>query len=82
MHLKANKTMGDIDEILSYEGFTVYSNEFAERLRADNLERLRQKKQIFKMIPQSGFQENVCINEADVLFCLSEESVEEGKLPL
>lgn len=68
MHLKANKTMGDIDEILSYEGFTVYSNEFAERLRADNIERLRQKKQIFKMIPQSGFQENVCINEADVLF--------------
>lgn len=59
--------MGDIDEILSNDGVTVYSNEFAKRLNEENLDRVKRGEPIRKIIPQAGFQEEVLTNEADIL---------------
>jgi len=57
----------DIDEVLSHDGQIVYSNSFAERLRAENLEKIKRGEPIRKIIPQAGFQEEVLTNNADVL---------------
>lgn len=57
----------DIDGVLSRDGQIVYSNSFAERLRAENLEKIKRGEPIRKIIPQAGFQEEVLTNNADVL---------------
>ena len=61
-------TENDIDRVLSREGRIVYTTDWANRLREENLEKLKNKKPIKKFIPQEGFQEKVCVNQADVLF--------------
>lgn len=48
-------------------GMKVYTNEFAQKIREENLEAKIKGKKIKNMIPQEGFQERVCLADADLL---------------
>ena len=48
-------------------GKPVYTYEYAEKIRDENLNRLSKGLPILNSIPQAGFQENVIVNTADVL---------------
>lgn len=56
-----------LDPVMLALGKEVYSYEFAQMIRKENLELKRRGKRLWNIIPQSGFQEKVSINEADIL---------------
>jgi len=59
--------MGDIVKGIKHiNGQEVYSNEYAQMVRDDNVVRAKQMMPIFNFLPQSGFQEDVLTCEADV----------------
>ena len=48
--------------------FVCYTNEYAQKLREENLKKKeRGVRRLFDLIPQEGFQEKVCTCEADVI---------------
>ena len=55
-----------LDPVFAELGMEVYSYEFAERLRAHNLDLKSHNKRVWNQIPQAGFQENVLLCEASV----------------
>lgn len=55
-----------LDPVFLQYGMEVYSYEYVEELRKENLELKKKGRRIYNMIPQSGFQENVLTNEADI----------------
>lgn len=55
-----------LDPVFLQYGMEVYSNEYIEELRAENL-RLKEKgRRSYNLIPQAGFQEKVLTTEADI----------------
>lgn len=63
---KADETIY-LDPVFASVGQKVYSYEYIEKLRADNLQAKMQGKKIYNLVPQAGFQERVCEADADVL---------------
>lgn len=64
--------MGNIDEsqyldpVFASVGQKVYTYEYIEKLRAENLQRKRDGKKLMNLIPQKGFQEYVLMSQADI----------------
>lgn len=56
-----------LDPVFLEYGQEVYSYEFAEMLRKNNLELKKAGKRIWDILPQAGFQEQVLTNDADIL---------------
>ena len=52
--------------LLYGEPIIVFTYEYVEKLRAENLELKRHGKRSYNLIPQAGFQEKVLTNEADI----------------
>lgn len=55
-----------IDPVFDSVGQKVYTYEYVQSLRKDNLDRKRNGKKIFNLIPQAGFQERVMSQTADI----------------
>ena len=58
-----------LDPVFLEYGMEVYSYEFAEMMRSENLEAKRTGKRIWNIVPQAGFQEKVLTNPADIIVC-------------
>ena len=58
-----------LDPVFLEYGMEVYTYEFAEILRKENVELKRSGKRSYNLLPQAGFQENVLTNEADIIVC-------------
>ena len=58
-----------LDPVFLEFGMEVYSNEYVEELRKENLELKRNGRRSYNLVPQAGFQENVLTNEADIIIC-------------
>lgn len=58
-----------IDPVFASVGATVYSNELAKKIRGENLKLKEQGKRVWNLIPQDGFQERVCLADADLVIC-------------
>ena len=58
-----------LDPVFLQYGMEVYSYEYAEMLRKENLEAKRLGKRIWNIVPQAGFQEKVLTNLADIIVC-------------
>ena len=56
-----------LDPVFLRYGQEVYTNDFAQSIREDVLERKKQGKRLANLIPQEGFQETVCTQDADLL---------------
>ena len=69
MDRKAEDLSGYIDPVFASVGATVYSNELAKKIREENLKLKTQGKRIWDLIPQEGFQERVCLADADLVIC-------------
>ena len=55
-----------LDPVFLEYGMEVYSYEYIESLRKENLDLKRRGKRTYNLIPQSGFQETVLTNQADI----------------
>ena len=55
-----------LDPVFLDYGIEVYSYEYAEMLRKENLDLKRHGKRIYNIIPQAGFQEKVLTSPADI----------------
>ena len=56
-----------LDPVFLEYGMEVYSYEYIEKLRAENLKLKEKGKRSYNLIPQAGFQEEVLICEADII---------------
>lgn len=68
--MKAKKKVDDskyLDPVFAEYGMKVYTNEYAQMIRKDNLDKKSNGKKITSLIPQEGFQETVYLADADVL---------------
>ena len=58
-----------LDPVFLEYGMEVYSGEYIDMLRAENIELKRLGKRSYNIVPQSGFQENVLTSLADIVIC-------------
>lgn len=58
-----------LDPVMLQYGLEVYTYEYAEMMRAENLELKRKGKRIYNLLPQAGFQEKVLMSDADIVIC-------------
>ena len=56
-----------LDPVFLQYGLEVYSYEYIEKLRAENLKLKEKGKRSYNLIPQAGFQEEVLTCEADII---------------
>lgn len=57
----------ELDPVFESVGMKVYTNEYIQKLREENLELKKQGKKSYNLVPQEGFQERVCCADADVV---------------
>lgn len=55
-----------LDPVFLKYGVEVYSNEYIQKVREENLDAKRKGKRVWSIVPQEGFQEKVLTNEADI----------------
>lgn len=58
-----------LDPVFLEYGMEVFTNDYAQMLRRENVELKRKGKRLYNIIPQAGFQEKVLTNEADIIVC-------------
>lgn len=58
-----------LDPLFLQDGQEVYTYEFAELLRKENLELKSTGKRLWNITPQAGFQEEVLTSRADIVIC-------------
>lgn len=58
-----------LDPVFLEYGMEVFTNDYAQILRRENVELKRKGKRLYNIIPQAGFQEKVLTNEADIIVC-------------
>lgn len=56
----------NLDPVFLEYGMDVYTYEYIEELRKENLDLKKKGKRCYNLIPQAGFQEQVLTNEADL----------------
>ena len=56
-----------LDPVFLRYGQEVYTNDYAQRIREDVIDRKTKGKRLANLIPQEGFQELVCTQDADLL---------------
>lgn len=66
MAAKKIKEDKNLDPVFAKVGKKVYTYEYIESLRKENLERKKDGKPICNLIPQKGFQEKVLLTQADI----------------
>lgn len=66
MAAKKLKEDKNLDPVFAKVGKKVYTYEYIESLRKENLERKKDGKPICNLIPQKGFQEKVLLTQADI----------------
>lgn len=66
--MAAKKLIEDkyIDPVFAKMGKRVYTYEYVEKLRKENLQLKKDGKPIYNLIPQKGFQEKVLLTQADI----------------
>ena len=66
--MAAKKTIEDkyLDPVFAQYGKRVYTYEYIEKLRKENLQLKKDGKPIYNLIPQKGFQEKVLLTQADI----------------
>lgn len=66
--MAAKKLIDDkyIDPVFAKMGKRVYTYEYIEKLRKENLQLKKDGKPIYNLIPQKGFQEKVLLTQADI----------------
>ena len=57
------------DPVFLEYGMEVYTYEYAEKIRMENLDLKRKGKRLYNIIPQAGFQEKVLTSQADIVIC-------------
>ena len=57
------------DPVFLEYGVEVYTYEYAEKIRMENLDLKRKGKRLYNIIPQAGFQEKVLTSQADIVIC-------------
>ncbi|MBR1473093.1 MAG: hypothetical protein IJ602_02400 [Paludibacteraceae bacterium] len=67
--MKATKAAEEqyLDPVFASVGMRVFSYEYIEILREENLQKKIQGKRSYNLVPQKGFQERVCEADADVV---------------
>lgn len=63
---QTNTVNPHLDPVFLEYGMEVYTYEYIEELRKENLELKRRGKRSYNLIPQAGFQEKVLTNGADI----------------
>jgi len=58
-----------LDPVFLQYGMEVYTNEYVDSLRKENIELKRKGRRSYNLIPQAGFQEKVLTNDADIIIC-------------
>ena len=58
-----------LDPVFMKYGVEVYSYEYAELMRKENLELKKKGRRIYNILPQAGFQEKVLTSKADIVIC-------------
>ena len=58
-----------LDPVFLSMGQKVYTYDYIEQLREDNLQKKAQGKRSYNLVPQAGFQEKVLLSDADILIC-------------
>ena len=58
-----------LDPVFLEYGLEVYSNDYINKLRDENLALKKKGRRSFNLVPQAGFQEKVLTNEADIIVC-------------
>lgn len=58
-----------LDPVFLQCGMEVYTTEYVDSLRNENIELKRKGRRSYNLIPQAGFQEKVLTNEADIIIC-------------
>lgn len=66
---QTNTVNPHLDPVFLEYGMEVYTYEYIEELRKENLELKRKGKRIYNIVPQAGFQEKVLTSEADIVIC-------------
>lgn len=66
--MAAKKLIDDkyVDPVFAKVGKRVYTYEYIEKLRKENLQLKKDGKPIFNLIPQKGFQEKALLTQADI----------------
>lgn len=64
---KTEENIANYDPVFLKYGMKVYSNEYIQKLREENLDLKAKGKRIHNLVPQEGFQERVCLADADLL---------------
>lgn len=59
----------NLDPVFLQYGMEVYTNEYAESIRKENIEIKKRGGRIYNLIPQKGFQEKVLTSKADLVIC-------------
>lgn len=58
-----------LDPVFAKYGMEVYTYDYAQMLRKENVELKKKGKRIYNIIPQAGFQEKVLTSRADIVIC-------------
>ena len=58
-----------LDPVFLEHGVEVYSHEYMDILRKENLELKQKGKRSYNLVPQTGFQEKVLTSMADIVIC-------------
>ena len=58
-----------LDPVFLQYGMEVYSTEYIDMLRKENLELKQKGKRSYNLVPQAGFQEKVLTSLADIVIC-------------
>ena len=69
MNQQKTTESGHLDPVFLKYGMEVYSWEFIETLRKENVEAKKSGKRIWNIVPQAGFQEKVLTSMADLVVC-------------
>ena len=64
--VKATEERKHLDPVFLKYGMQVYTYEYVQQLRKENLQRKKDGKKLYNLIPQAGFQEKVLLIDADV----------------
>lgn len=70
--MSSEKTIDEsqyLDPLFLEYGMEVFTDEYIERLREENIELKKRGKRVYNLIPQAGFQEKVLSNDADIIIC-------------
>ena len=58
-----------LDPVFLEHGMEVFTYDYVEEIRKENIELKRNGKRVYNLVPQAGFQEKVLTSDADIIIC-------------